>query len=51
MKVTNCTKKRITLINGKEIKPKDTVVISSKADPELLEQVNALANTGKVIIN
>jgi hypothetical protein len=51
MKVTNCTAKKITLLNGKEIKPRDTVVVSSKADPDLLEQINGLANMNKVIIS
>jgi len=51
MKVTNCTAKKITLLNGKDLKPKDTVVISSKADPELLEQINNLANAGKLMIS
>lgn len=51
MKITNCTAKKITLLNGKEIKPRETVVVSSKADPDLLEQIEGLANMNKVIIS
>lgn len=46
MKITNASSKVVTLANGKQIKPKATIVIDIKKGSDLYEQVSNLAKKG-----
>lgn len=46
MKITNASSKTVTLINGKRIKPKQTINIKVVTGSDLYEQVISLNKSG-----
>lgn len=46
MKITNASSKVVTLANGKQIKPKTTIILNVEKSSDLFEQINNLAKKG-----
>jgi uncharacterized protein YlzI (FlbEa/FlbD family) len=51
MILTNASSKTITLLNGKKIKPKETINIDISKSSEIYEQVMSLNKSGLIDID
>jgi len=51
MKITNASSKTISLLNGKTIRPKQTITINLKEGTDLYTQVMSLNKSGIIDFN